>query len=101
MGDLEVDYTVLEDSESTMSTLRSDFDDIKGRGNDTENIWGHRELRDAMDEFTSNMDHHREALSKEIGDVGEKLSSTLETWRDSDQKLADELADNTKTREAR
>ncbi len=95
MGDLEVDYALLEESGRTLSTLRSDFDDIKGRGSETEDFWGHHEVKDAMDEFTSNMDHHREELSAEIGDVGEKLDATETTWREADQKLVDELDKNT------
>lgn len=95
MTDLKVDYAVLEDSVSTLGSLRTAFDEIKTRGDDTEDLWGHHEIRDAMDEFSSNMDHHREELSNEIGDVGEKLEMTLQTFRDADQKLKDDLEKST------
>lgn len=98
-GDLEVDYNLLEASRTTLTSLRGDFDHIKSRGKDTEDLWGHHEIRDAMDKFSSNMDHHREELSKEIGDVGEKIEATIQTFRDADQKLADDLAKNTDSQE--
>ncbi|MCL3819507.1 hypothetical protein [Aeromicrobium wangtongii] len=94
-GDLQVDYDLLHASIRTLTSLRADFDDIKSRGKDTEDLWGHRDIRGAIDKFTSNMDHHREELSKEIEDVGEKLEATIDTFQDADQKLADELEKNT------
>ena len=95
MSDLKVDYALLDASATTLKTLKDDFDDIKSRGHETEDFWGHHEVKDAMDKFTSNMDHHREALSAEIGDVGEKLAATEQTFRDADQKLKDELDKST------
>jgi len=99
MSDLIVDAGVLEDSQQALTVLKSEFDSIENRRNDTERIWGHDGLRDAMHEFASNWDHHRDELSQKIQDNGEKVATTLETWREADQKLADELERNSSRQE--
>jgi hypothetical protein len=88
MSDLKVDYWTLEDSVRTLSGLKSEFDDIEGRRDDTRDIWGHDDVRDAMDGFASNMDYNRRKLSEEIKTVGEKMSGTLEAFRKADEELA-------------
>lgn len=95
MTDLRVDYAVLEASTSSLTRLRSEFDAIERRRDATSDLWGHEAVRDAMDEFASNMHHHREALSKEMGTVQEKLQGTISAFREADAKLAAELEENT------
>lgn len=94
MTDLKVDFEVLGATERSLDRLKSEFDNIEDRRDDTRDIWGHQEVREAMDEFAGNMDHHREDLSKEIEDVGKKVEATIEAFEEADQKLADELKRN-------
>jgi phage-related tail protein len=94
MTDLKVDYDVLDASTQTLETLKSDFDNIERRRDTTDGYWGHDDVTDAMDEFASNMDHHRKDLSKEISEVHKKLEATVKTFREADQKLKDELEKN-------
>lgn len=63
MGDLMVDIAVLTAGERDLALLKSEFDGIEDRRDDTAEVWGHDGLRDAMHEFASNMKHHREELS--------------------------------------
>lgn len=100
MADLRVDRAVLSASERTLSSLRSEFDSIEDRRDDTRGIWGHDGLRDAMHEFASNMKHHRRELSDKITETGEKISATLEAFREADEQLASELEKNTATEPA-
>lgn len=88
MGDLKVDYYRLQDSVTTLSRLKSEFDDIEGRRDDTRDIWGHDAVRSAMHEFASNMDYNRRKLSEEIQTVGEKMAGTIEAFQEADAKLA-------------
>ncbi|MGL5810520.1 MAG: hypothetical protein ACRCYQ_11295 [Nocardioides sp.] len=99
MSDLIVSASTLEDSQRALTALKSEFDSIENRRQDTERVWGHDGLRNAMGEFASNWDHHRDALSQKIQDNGEKVATTLDTWREADQKLADELARNSSREE--
>jgi uncharacterized protein YukE len=86
--DLRVDYYALEDSERTLSTLKSEFDDIENRRDDTSGVWGHDGVKDAMDEFAGNMDYNRGKLSEKLTEVGGKIANTLETFRSADEELA-------------
>jgi hypothetical protein len=95
MSDLKVDFTTLEDSHRAAQTLKSEFDDLPHRVSDDAH-WGHHDVRDAMHEFATNWDYHRDVLSGKIGEVGEKVESCLTTFRDADQKLYDELEKSAK-----
>lgn len=88
-SDLKVDYYRLEDSVSTLSSLKDEFDGIEGRRDDTAGVWGHDRVKGAMDEFASNMDYNRGKLSEEIQTVGEKMHGTLDAFRGADEKLAE------------
>jgi uncharacterized protein YukE len=88
-ADLKVDYYRLEDSERVLSTLKSEFDGIEDSTSGSLDIWSHDKVRDAMNEFSGNMDYNRKKLSQKITDCGEKISTTLQTFREADQELAD------------
>ncbi|MCL3818770.1 hypothetical protein [Aeromicrobium wangtongii] len=88
-ADLKVDYYRLEDSERVLATLKSEFDGIEDNTSGSVDVWSHPRVRDAMDEFSGNMDYNRKKLSEKIKDCGEKISATLETFREADQDLAD------------
>jgi uncharacterized protein YukE len=88
-ADLKVDYYRLEDSERVLQTLKNEFDNIESNTSDSLDVWSHDKVRDAMDEFSGNMDYNRKKLSQKITDCGEKISTTLQTFRDADQDLAD------------
>lgn len=87
-ADLKVDYMILESSESELKTLKTEFDEIENRRDDTRDIWGHDGVRSAMHEFASNMDYNRGKLSEKLQTVGEKITTTLETFRDAETELA-------------
>lgn len=87
--DLRVDYYRLEDSEKVLKDLKSDFDGIEGAVSDSLDVWSHDKVRDAMDEFAGNMDYNRKKLSQKIEHCVEKIQTTLQTFRDADQDLAD------------
>lgn len=95
VSDLKVDFEVLKTSRTTLSKLKSDFDNIENRRHGTRNIWGHESVRDAMDEFASNMDHHREDLSKSIDAAGKKVDATIDTFEEADRKMKEQLEKDT------
>jgi uncharacterized protein YukE len=88
-GDLKVDYYRLEDSYKVLDELKKEFDGIERTTSGSTDVWSHDKVRDAMDEFSGNMDYNRKKLSEKIKNTREKIKSTLDTFRDADQDLAD------------
>lgn len=87
-AELKVDYDRLMDSEQTMRTLKSEFDQIEESVSDSTDVWSDAAVRDAMQTFAGNMDYNRKKLSQRLQDCGEKISNTLETFRKTDRELA-------------
>ncbi len=87
MSDLRVDYIILEDAERKLSDLKSELDGLKNRVEDTEDLWCHDGVRDAMHEFGTNMGRNRDKLSETLQAVGERVSNTLEAFRDTETEL--------------
>ena len=50
---------LLEMAEKDLGTLKHEFDNLEKRRDETEDLWGHRGVRDAMGEFAGNMDRKR------------------------------------------
>jgi len=95
MTDLSVDIAVLEDSKTDLSAIKTALDNIEGRHDDTDHIWGNDRLKDAMHEFATNMHHHRKELSGKVQATYDKVSTTLTTFEEADAKLKSELEKNT------
>lgn len=88
MSDLKVDYWALKDTVRVLGNLKSEFDDLDDRRDETRNIWGHNAVKNAMDGFASNMNHHRKDLSEEMKGVQGKAQLTLETFCEAEEELA-------------
>lgn len=88
-ADLKVDYYRLEDSARVLASLKSDFDGIEGSTSGSKDVWSHGSVADAMDEFSGNMDYNRKKLSEKMKNCHDKIETTLTTFRDADQDLAD------------
>lgn len=88
MSDLKVDFWALKDTVRVLGNLKSEFDDLDDRRDETRNIWGHNAVKGAMDGFASNMNHHRKDLSEEMKGVQGKAQLTLETFREAEEELA-------------
>ncbi len=88
MGDLQVDYYELENGSRVAGDLKSEFDDIEDTVSDSLSTWSHEAVRDAMSEFSQNMDYNRKKLSQKLEDCKGKMDATLDTFRDTDEELA-------------
>lgn len=87
MSDLKVDYYALEDSVTALSSVKSELDGLEHRTDDTESVWGHNGVKDAMHEFSHNMDYNRRKLTEKVDETGQKMSSTLEAFRKAEDEL--------------
>ncbi|MGZ4437562.1 MAG: hypothetical protein ACXVYY_18165 [Oryzihumus sp.] len=91
MSDLRVDYGALEEGAATARALKSDFDGLEHRVSGASGIWGSDRIAAAMHTFGTNWSYHREVLSDEIEKTGEKLEKCLQTFQDTDTKVAEDL----------
>ena len=87
MSDLKVDFMLLEMAEKDLGTLKHEFDNLEKRRDETEDLWGHRGVRDAMGEFAGNMDRSRKKLSESLQVLGEQISATLQAFRAAEDEL--------------
>ncbi len=94
-NNLVVNGVELDESYGKLTWLKSEFDSIETRNADTRGIWGHDKLRDAMNDFATNMKHHRKELSQKIDDCRKKIESSQEAFEEADTKLRAELEKNT------
>jgi phage-related protein len=97
MGDLVVDDDLLRQSASTLATIKREFDTIEDRRDGTADLWGHPEVKSAMHEFASNMDHHRRKLSEKIQTCGEKVEAVIEAFDQVDGELANSFEEPVRT----
>ena len=89
-GDLCVSFDALEDSERDLKTIKSEFENCSKHTDELRAVWGSGEVADAMGEFVGNWDYHRKDVLDSIQAVGDMVSGTLQTFRETDQKLADQ-----------
>lgn len=89
-GDLCVSYDALEDSERDLKTIKQEFESAARRKDELRGAWGSGEVADAMGDFVDNWDRHRKELVESLTAVGDMVSNTLQTFQQTDQKLAAE-----------
>ena len=88
MTDLRVNYAALEDSQRDLQTIKSEFENCARRKDELRGVWGSGDVADAMGEFVDNWDRHRKELVEQLTAVGDMVTNTLQTFRDTDEKLA-------------
>lgn len=95
VSDLRVDYETLRGSAETAKQIKSAFDSLPSRAGDNGDWWGHAGIAGAMHTFGTNWGYHREILSQEIEETGQKLEKCLEVFEQADQTLADDMRSST------
>jgi len=88
MTDLKVTDDVLADSERLLTRLHSEFGGIGHHRDDLRHVWGAGEVAGAMDSFVDNWSWYRKKLLSSIESVGGLVSSSRETFRETDRHLA-------------
>lgn len=91
MPDLRVDYDLLSQTEKTLSTLHGELSNCEAQVGAYDSDWGSDDVRNAMGSFTSNWETHRKKLLSSMEATGQLVSTSLETFRRVDQKLAADL----------
>lgn len=87
MTDLKVDYSLLDQSQTSLRRIASEFGSCEATRDELAPIWGSSDVAGAMRGFVNNWDRHRGQLLDKINTVGEMCASTAETFRCADLAL--------------
>jgi len=88
MTDLRVTDEVLGDAERLLGRLSGEFRGIADQRDELREVWGAAEVAGAMGAFVDNWAWHRKKLLTGIESVGALVGSARETFRETDQRLA-------------
>jgi uncharacterized protein YukE len=91
MADLAVDYNLLDQTESTLSRLRSEFGDIQAQQRAYFSTWGSDAIASVMDDFAGNWDYHRKKLLDSMESLGEMVSQCKSSFAKADTDLSNAL----------
>jgi uncharacterized protein YukE len=96
--DLKVDYNLLDQSEKALSSLVSEFQNIKAQESAYDGAMGSGDVASAMGDFAGNWDIHRKKLVDKMQHTGELIHQSKQAFSDTDGKLACSLTTNTTTK---
>jgi hypothetical protein len=88
VADLQVSDVVLDGIARSLAQISVEFDSLHDRRDEDAPIWGGTQVRAAMGHFATNWDVHREALTEQIRELGEKCREIAEEFRAVDRALA-------------
>jgi uncharacterized protein YukE len=90
-ADLKVDYQLLDSTERTLSSLTSEFQNIKAQEGSYDGAMGSGDIASAMDAFAGNWDSHRAKLVGSMQALGKMISESRKQFTHTDTKLASDL----------
>lgn len=91
MADLVVDYSLLEQVESTLSGLHREFSDIQGQQHAYASAWGSGAIASAMGDFAGNWDYHRKKLLESLESLGAMVGKCKSSFATADTDLSNAL----------
>jgi uncharacterized protein YukE len=91
MADLKVDYQLLDSTEHTLTSLTSEFQNIKAQTGSYDGAMGSGDIASAMDSFAGNWDYHRQKLVGSMQALGKMISESRQQFTKTDTKLAKSL----------
>ncbi len=95
MADLKVAFDLLESAEQTMTSLTSEFKNIKTSTGDYNGALGSGDIADAMGSFSGNWDYHRDKLTGSMQALGQMITESKKQFHETDDKLAKNLKSKT------
>lgn len=90
MADLIVDAT-LDETNAALKAIRSEFEEASKRADETEKIWGQRDVSRAMDEFADNWKIHREEILDRLSKLSDRVEQAAAVWTDAEKQLSASL----------
>jgi hypothetical protein len=93
MSDLKVDYQLLDSIERSLTSLSSEFSNIKAQTSGYDGAMGSGDVASAMDGFAGNWNDHRKDLLSSIQTLGKMVSETRQQFQRADNKLKSSLTE--------
>jgi hypothetical protein len=91
MTDLRVSYDRLEESTRNLKSIQRELEDTGDHQADLAGSLGSGDMAHAMHDFADSWDYHRHKLLDKIQAMGEMAETTMDAFKDVDQKLKDGL----------
>lgn len=88
-SDLIVNVDLLVTSESSLKTIKNEFEGLGKRKDAMEKEWGSGEIGDAMSDFVDNWEKYREELLGSIEGVQKLVTSAIDSFTGLDKELTE------------
>jgi hypothetical protein len=95
MADLKVEFDLLDSAEQTMTSLSSEFKNIKAQESDYDGAMGSGDIVGALHSFSGNWDYHRDKLVGSMQALGQMITESKKQFQSTDNKLASDLKTKT------
>ena len=90
MADLVVTSIAVDDAAEQLKSVLNELENMSELWQDGD-IWGHKTLSGAMDDFIDSWWVKREKLQENLKDLQGKMEKAAETWNDTEIELAKSL----------
>jgi hypothetical protein len=88
MPDLVVKFQMLEDSQSSLKSIMTEFDKTETRVDGLDDIWSDGDVQSAMHSFATDWQDHKQKLLQKMDDAYKHSAKCLQSWQKSDSSLA-------------
>lgn len=88
MPDLKVDFSLLESTERTLSSLMSEFQNMQAQEGSYDWAMGSGPVAAAMNGFATNWNDNKKSLVSSMQVLGEMITKTIEQFKQTDTRLA-------------
>jgi hypothetical protein len=91
MADLVVDYSLLEQVESTLDGLKKEFENIQAQEHGYWGAYGSGDVAGAMDDFAGNWSYHRDKIVKSMEALAKSVHEVITDTQQFDTDLQNSL----------
>ena len=88
---LRVDYTLLEASHKSLTSLASEFGSLQASTSGYDGAMGSGAIAGAMGNFAGNWSYHRDKLVANMHKLDDMITESVTQFTNTDQKLAREF----------
>ena len=89
--DLKVDYDLLEATHKTLTSLASEFGNLKASTSGYDAAMGSGTITGAMGSFSGNWDYHRDKLVGNMQKLDGMITESVKQFMDTDKQAAQAL----------
>jgi hypothetical protein len=94
-ADLKVEFDLLDAAKKTLTTLTSEFQNIKAQESGYDGAMGSADIAGALGSFSGNWDYHRNKLVGSMQALGQLIDESEKQFRQTDDQLAKNLKSKT------